>query len=570
MKKFMDLLKRIKITYRLFIIFLVVFIFMSLIFPVIIYETDKLNKIYKYYSELGDQTRQTQVNFKIQIQEWKDTLLRGYDKAQFDKYSSSFFKQSSDVQKNLYSIKSKLSGNIETVNKIDSLSASHKTLEDNYRKALTSYNNADFNSSKIVDGLVKGMDREPTRKFDEIVAEINKISEFEINYAIKMMVSSIIGISLIILVLLAVVILIIIKSITSPLSKITDRMTNLAGQNGDLNASIEIETGDELAVLAGGFNTFVSKIRTLAKSVNDISTQLSASSTELASSSTSLSQNAQSQAATVEEIAGAIEEVSAGADNTASGASDQSDRLLELSGKITELVEKIIGTGKKVDGAMRLSGNISSLAKSGDESLKAMNSGMGKITESSQKMTVIIEIINGISEKINLLSLNAAIEAARAGESGRGFAVVADEISNLADQTSGSLKEIDTLVKINNEQISIGIRNTESTMDVISKIISGVNDISAMMTEINSFTDQQTLISGGVTSILGNIKELSDGIRNSTDEQKIAFGEIATSITSINEISQANASASEELTGSSEEIASMAENLFEAVSKFKV
>ena len=81
-----------------------------------------------------------------------------------------------------------------------------------------------------------------------------------------------------------------------------------------------------------------------------------------------------------------------------------------------------------------------------------MNVSITNITESSQQVTDIISIIDDISDKINLLSLNAAIEAARAGEAGRGFAVVADEISKLADQTAASINDIDSLIRKNNNE----------------------------------------------------------------------------------------------------------------------
>lgn len=58
-----------------------------------------------------------------------------------------------------------------------------------------------------------------------------------------------------------------------------------------------------------------------------------------------------------------------------------------------------------------------------------------------------LQVISGISEQTNLLSLNASIEAARAGDEGRGFAVVAQEVSRLADQAGNATKEIHGLVE---------------------------------------------------------------------------------------------------------------------------
>lgn len=362
------------------------------------------------------------------------------------------------------------------------------------------------------------------------------------------------------------------RRITRPVVDVTGEMDRMAGYDfteSDRIAKIAAYK-DEIGRMAESMITMKTQVTQMLRAIRDAALELSSSSNELSASTVSFSQNAQNQAASAEEITASMEELSAGMDSIASGSDVQYESLQKLLVVHATLSESIEGMDRVIGETGKLTLRITGDARSGEASIRNMSESMGKIFKSSDDIRGIITIISEISDKINLLSLNAAIEAARAGDAGKGFAVVADEVSKLADQTAASIKEIENLIHVNAEEIQTARRDVENSIQTTNKIIEGVTEVDAMMRRILDYMSGQRSASETANAEVGNVMIHSEEIKSSTAEQKIAAGEVVSSISNINESAQAIAGGSEELAGNAESLAGLAEKLNQTTSVFKI
>ena len=267
------------------------------------------------------------------------------------------------------------------------------------------------------------------------------------------------------------------------------------------------------------------------------------------------------QASTSEEMSSTFEELYSSVETIYHATitqKDEGEKSTQLVGELNEAQKELLQETQKVDET------INEILKSSNvtgNNLRQMNDTMTLINTGGKEISQFIAMIDDISDRINLLSLNAAIEAARAGEYGRGFAVVADEIGKLAQATSENSKQIanqiSTIISDIEKGSSIVANAKESTdiiLDMVDSLNTGIGAVREMMMKQNQALEM-------VIKQSSVIDTMSKDIVIATNEQKDSMAHTQTVIERLSEMAQEIAHANNTIIDFSKVILEKAEEL---------
>ena len=430
-----------------------------------------------------DQARSAQVSFKIQVQEWKDILIRGGEPQALAKHRAGFDSEEKKVQVALERTRTAmLNLGLDPV-RVATAVQTQADLGLKYRAALAQFNPARPDGGLLVDKLVRGIDRAPTQAINAIIAQIdeasirlsettNALTAAQLRAALVLQA----GLALAGALLAVLIALTVIRHLNRSLGSLKGGFANL--ERGDLSQALELTSNDEVGDCLQAFNAMNARFRTVL-------TEIKQASQHAASQSQSLAQ--------------AVRDMDTANGERASHNQQLNSFIEHIAATATALTASIAEVGQQAEASQRQTETAVHATQQGEQSGTATARAMSEIRTATEQMVQAVQVIQEIARQTNLLSLNAAIEAAKAGAQGKGFAVVAEEVRKLAERSSGAAKEISALIGQSDAAVRGGDATVTATVHSLLEIRQQITGLATVSREIGTASEGQSKASAEVT-----------------------------------------------------------------------
>lgn len=529
---------------------------------------------FEHYLDVEQQRRLRaavlQTEFKKQVQEWKNVLLRGHVAVDMEKYWGKFEATEARVLADAKALidafggyadhagKAEHSGHATVaagaaidldanralvVEKLQAFVTSHQALSTQYREARDAFVSSGFDP-RVGDRLVRGIDREPTATLDELLASLARDQAAQgqgiVEYAQGQMSITLALLAVAVAVAFVSFVLLVNRNLIRPAREVAAALQRMA--SGDFSGDLQTSGRDEIGQVADSARALRQSMGELIGDVRRAIERLGGASNELSGITETVNGSAHHQRKCVLEFASSMEQMVASVEHVADSAAQAQAAAQQTRREATEGLSIVSDTRQAV----------SLLA---DDVVRATEV-VRQVEQGSEEIGEVLEVIRGIAEQTNLLALNAAIEAARAGDQGRGFAVVADEVRTLASRTQESTAQINDTI----ERLQCGTRDAVSVMETSSdRAHSAVAD-----------AEKADIALGSINTAAGTITDMNTKVAQSADEQSAVVNSMRDNIHAISE-SAANGEQSASLAEkTSTELVALAGELRGMISRFKV
>ena len=342
------------------------------------------------------------------------------------------------------------------------------------------------------------------------------------------------------------------KRVITPFLNISNKMTRLADGERDIEV-VGVERRDEIGQMARALEVFLKSGHKLDELFASRKATAELRKNELMRIAAQFESNIGD---VVGGVAAASSQLQATASSMAAAAEQASSQSTLVSGSMDQASKGVTAAAAASDEFAMSIGEISrqatnsaELARKATEAASGADDTISALSSSAEQVGQIVELIQSIAQRTNLLALNASIEAARGGEAGRGFAVVASEVKELAAQTSKATEEV-------GEQIRAMQDSTGASVTALRSIGDQIKQLETTAISIASAVDQQ--------SVAGQ------DLARSIDLAARSSDEVASNIDQVRETSLSTGAAASQVLNSATELEGQASTLRQRVDEFLV
>jgi methyl-accepting chemotaxis protein len=467
------------------------------------------------------------LQFKSQVQEWKNVLLRGKDPAERDKYWGQFEARYRQVQDILERLAAQPGLRPEVSQQIAQLRSAHQKLQADYGRGRDAYIAAGADAS-AGDQAVKGVDRAVSEGMSGLVEQIRQAATTQ-STAISASATQTVWAGLLVLLVSGLVIglfslWMVSRQLVQPITRLIAYVSDLS--QGRFQERVVSDRQDELGHLALAANTLRDFLADTFGRLKNNAAQLDGASSELYQIARQMAEGTQEQFTRTDQVATAMTEMSATAQEVARHAIDAARAADDADASARQGEEVMRATVQSIQ-------QMSTAIETTAGVIRQLETDSGRVGK-------VLEVVRTIADQTNLLALNAAIEAARAGEAGRGFAVVADEVRSLAQRTAASISEINQIIdavqlgaadaskSIEQGQLQsqAGVTQVARSGDMLQRIGAAVETIRGMNRQIATAAEEQTSVSEDISRNLTEITGIATSNQLNVQRTEQASGHL--------------------------------------------